>query len=142
LPRYFDDEESDAFILSGAEDLVPILININHQWKRHSFDSPLSEPGYTVWPYRPRIEGLFARIERWKEKTTGISNWRSISKDNITTVSGKPDDARIADPADPTRIKRRDLRSQSVPIEIATRHSSLGDDFGERFGRRFYRGSS
>src|SRR5208337_2137150 len=25
LPRYFDDEESDIFILSGAEDLVPVL---------------------------------------------------------------------------------------------------------------------
>ena len=35
---------------------------------------------------------------------TGISHWRSISKDNITTLYGKRDDARIADPADPTRI--------------------------------------
>src|SRR5712675_1817271 len=25
LPRYFDAEESDVFILSGAEDLVPVL---------------------------------------------------------------------------------------------------------------------
>jgi len=25
LPRYFDDEESDVFILSGAEDFVPVL---------------------------------------------------------------------------------------------------------------------
>src|SRR5271166_6388042 len=25
LPRYFDDEESDIFILSGTEDLVPVI---------------------------------------------------------------------------------------------------------------------
>ena len=51
-----------------------------------------------------RIEGFFARIERWTDKATGISHWRSISKDNITTLYGKRDDARIADPADPTRV--------------------------------------
>ena len=54
--------------------------------------------------YRPRIEGLFARIERWTDKATGISHWRSISKDNITTLYGNRDDARIADPIDPTRV--------------------------------------
>src|SRR5262249_19559596 len=52
----------------------------------------------------PRIEGLFARIERWTDMATGISHWRSISKYNITTLYGNRDDARIADPADPTRV--------------------------------------
>jgi hypothetical protein len=104
LPKYFDAEESDIFILSGAEDLVPVLVDHNGQWERRPFDSPASKPGYTVQPYRPRIEGLFARIERWTDKTTGVSHWRSISKDNITTVYGERDDARIADPADPTRV--------------------------------------
>jgi RHS repeat-associated protein len=104
LPKYFDAEESDIFILSGAEDLVPVLVNGNKGWERKLLDSPASEPGYTVQRYRPRIEGLFARIERWTDKTTGINHWRSISKDNITTFYGKRDDARIADPADPTRV--------------------------------------
>jgi RHS repeat-associated protein len=105
LPKYFDAEESDTFILSGAEDLVPVLVNNNNgKWERQSFDSPASEPGYTVQRYRPRIEGLFARIERWTEKETGISHWRSISRDNITSLYGKRDDARITDPADQTRV--------------------------------------
>ena len=104
LPRYYDAEESDIFILSGAKDLVPRLINANGKWNRQSFDSPASEPGYRIQPYRPRIEGLFARIERWTYKQTGISHWRSISKDNITTLYGKREDARVADPNDPTRI--------------------------------------
>jgi RHS repeat-associated protein len=104
LPQYLDSEESDIFILSGAEDLVPILVKGKDGWERQPFDSPASDPGYTVQPYRPRIEGLFARIERWTDKTTGISHWRSISKDNVTTLYGKRDDARIADPVDLTRV--------------------------------------
>ena len=51
--------------------------------------------------YRPRIEGLFARIERWTNLSTGELHWRSISKDNVTTLYGKENDARIFDPADP-----------------------------------------
>lgn len=42
LPRYQDAEESDVFLLSGSEDLVPLLIN----GKRHA-DSA-SVPGYTI----------------------------------------------------------------------------------------------
>ena len=62
LPRYRDDEESDVFILSGAEDLVPMLhLDSRGKW---IFDA-LERDGYHVKRYRPRIEGLFARIERW-----------------------------------------------------------------------------
>jgi hypothetical protein len=104
LPKYFDAEESDIFILSGAEDLVPVLIQGTEGWERQTFDSPASDPGYAVQRYQPRIEGLFARIERWTDKTTGLSHWRSISRDNITTLYGKSDDARVADLADPTRV--------------------------------------
>ena len=104
LPKYFDAEESDIFILSGAEDLVPVLVKDKDGWKRQPFDSPASNPGYTIQRYRPRIEGLFARIERWTDKTSGVSHWRSISKYNITTLYGTRDDARVTDPADPARI--------------------------------------
>ena len=104
LPKYLDAEESDIFILSGAEDLVPVLIQGKDGWERQTFDSPANGPGYIIQRYRPRIEGLFARIERWTDKTTGLSHWRSISTDNITTLYGKSDDARVADPADPTRV--------------------------------------
>jgi hypothetical protein len=48
LPKYFDSEESDIFILSGAEDLVPVLVNGTVGWERQPFDSPASEPGYGV----------------------------------------------------------------------------------------------
>jgi len=60
--------------------------------------------GYLVDVYRPRIEGLFARIERWIEKGSGQTHWRSISRDNITTLYGNRPDGRIADPRLPNRV--------------------------------------
>ncbi len=104
LPHYQDFGDPDISILSGVEDLVPVLADNNGQWVIQTVDSPATEPEYTIQSYRPRIEGLFARIERWTDKATGICRWRSISKDNVTTLYGTREDSRIADPADPTRI--------------------------------------
>ncbi|MET8093017.1 SpvB/TcaC N-terminal domain-containing protein [Micromonospora sp. NPDC005220] len=89
LPRYVDGAESDVFLLSGAEDLVPLL---NPDGTR--FQDP-GTPGYTVHRYRPRIEGLFAQIERWVA-ADGETHWRSISRDNVLTVYGATDDSRIS----------------------------------------------
>ena len=97
LPRYQDGEEdSDVFILSGAEDLVPML---TPEGKRFKDDTTF--PGFVIYRYRPRVEGLFARIERWTSTNTGEIHWRVISKDNITTLYGKENDARTFDPNDP-----------------------------------------
>src|SRR6185503_20716485 len=101
LPQYRDDEESDVFILSGSEDLVPVLVHSEGKWDRNPVDRTIGETVYKVQLYRPRIEGLFARIERWTNIKTGVIHWRSITKDNITTIYGKTDNSRIADPADP-----------------------------------------
>ena len=105
LPRYADADESDVFILSGAEDLVPILVENNGQWERDWRQRTIHGQTYIVRGYRPRIEGLFARIECWTHLLDPADTfWRSISKDNITTWYGKTGESRIADPADPTRI--------------------------------------
>lgn len=110
LPKYLD---SDVFILSGAEDLVPEFEkdaagNWIFENGRHKFaDKPrtVGDTTYTVRRYRPRIEGLFARIERWTNQTNPADVfWRSISRDNITTWYGKSAGSRIADPADTTRV--------------------------------------
>src|SRR2546426_2310286 len=59
LPQYRDAEESDVYILSGAEDLVPVLKQDDQgKWVWDEFE----RDGYKVKRYRPRIEGLFARI--------------------------------------------------------------------------------
>lgn len=99
LPQYHDAEESDVFILSGAEDLVPVLKPDGNR-----FVDTTTAPGYVIHRYRPRIEGLFARIERWTRQNDGDIHWRSISKDNTLTLYGKDSDTRIADPTDSSRV--------------------------------------
>ncbi len=101
LPRYLDGEDSDIFILAGAEDLVPTVRT----------DGTL-EPDVTVYRtryqirrYRPRIEGLFALIERWVEHDHPANTfWRTISRDNITTWYGRDEESRIFDPEHPSHI--------------------------------------
>ena len=107
VPQYRGAEDSDVFLLSGAEDLVPLLVqNAQGEWERESL--PLRTVNgitYRIGRYRPRIEGLFARVERWTN-TRDVTDvfWRSISKDNITTWYGKTPESRISDPANPSRI--------------------------------------
>jgi RHS repeat-associated protein len=103
LPQYLDggknQPDSDIYILSGAEDLVPVLTkDAQGNWTLQDANSP--DGDYHIRRYCPRIEGLFARIERWTNKTTGEIHWRSITRDNITTLYGKDNKSRIFDPAD------------------------------------------
>ena len=110
LPQYLDQEESDTFILPGAEDLVRQLnfvTNVTKEWipDLSPRTNVLGGKNYAVRCYRPRVEGLFARIERWINISDAQDTfWRSISKDNITTWYGKTPESRIADPADPTHV--------------------------------------
>ncbi len=111
LPRYNDTENSDVFIISGAEDLVPVLVEEAGQWHHESTPRTVDDVEYRIQVYRPRIEGLFARIEQWTNVQTGVTHWRSISRDNVTTVYGVDNNSRIFDPADhdpdhPRRIFR------------------------------------
>src|ERR1700704_1033492 len=61
LPQYFDAQESDVFMLSGAEDLVPVLIqDAQGKWEREKLPTrTVNHVSYRVDRYRPRIEGLF-----------------------------------------------------------------------------------
>src|SRR5262245_7520715 len=52
LPRY---DDRDTFVMSGAEDLVPLFPP----------EPPVRRGDFTITRYRPRTEGQFARIERW-----------------------------------------------------------------------------
>jgi RHS repeat-associated protein len=97
LPRYLDD--GDTFQISGTEDLVPVLDAAGDV-----LDDDTSSPDYVIRRYRPRVEGLFARIERWTHKATGDVHWRSLSSENVLSVFGKDDAHRIADPADTSRV--------------------------------------
>lgn len=122
LPKYQDADESDAFILSGAEDLVPILDGAGQILETE-------QEGYRIRSYRPRIEGLFARIERWTRITDGDTYWRSISKENLLTIYGKDSESRIADPFHPRHIfswlicETRDDKGNGVIYEYVAENS-------------------
>ena len=105
LPRYLDADESDVFLLSGAEDLVPHIDPATG--KRSVLHVRLASILHNVYRYRPRIEGLFALIERWTAVgPAGSTFWRTISRDNVTTWYGRNAESRIFDPTDPTDLSR------------------------------------
>ena len=102
LPRYADAAESDVFLLSGVEDLAPVLVeDANGAWIRQEVPP---RDGYRIVRYRPRIETLFSRIERWTRQSDGDTHWRTLSRNNITSFYGLNAESRIADPDDPGRV--------------------------------------
>ena len=92
IPRYRNDpssrQEGDTFILSGAEDLIPV-----------------SETG-GITRYRPRTEGLFARIEH--HATPETDHWEVRSKDGLVSVYGTP----FTSPDDPAAIANPENRAE------------------------------
>ncbi|PYP93667.1 MAG: toxin, partial [Candidatus Angelobacter sp. Gp1-AA117] len=104
LPQYQDQQESDVFLISDAEDLVPELVSEGAGWVRKDRIEAAGGQCFEVRCYRPRIEGLFARIEKWRSTATGETHWRSISRDNITSLYGRTPQSRIADPEAANRV--------------------------------------
>jgi len=100
LPEYFDASDSDTFILSGAEDLVPELEELTAgNWTK----KVIERDGLRIERFRPRTEGLFARIERRRDASGNVF-WVSIDRNNVTSIYGQSASARVADPSNPTRI--------------------------------------
>jgi RHS repeat-associated protein len=117
VPRYHDlagdPAELDTFILSGAEDLVPVA-------------SPA--PGLTR--FRPRTEGLFARIERLQGNRDDF--WRVSSKDGLVSLYGTPgaagnDPAVTADPAQRSKVFSWKLSQTSDPFGNRIEYQYLRD---------------
>jgi len=91
VPRYDDANQTDVFVLSGAEDLVPVGTS--------------SRDGETVVAYRPRVDHAFARIERHL-RGDGTQYWVAWTRDNVRSVYGYTAAAQIADPEHPQRVFR------------------------------------
>jgi len=96
LPLYHDLENSDTFILSGDEDLVPVCASNDD-----IIDTLVG--GNKIRTYMPRTEGLNAKIERIT-KPDGYVYWRVTSKDNIVSLYGFSASARVGDPENDKRI--------------------------------------
>jgi hypothetical protein len=109
IPRY--DDESDVFVLSGAEDLVPV------------------EQGDGKTHYQPRTEGLFARILHHRDADNDY--WEVRSKDGLTSLYGTPrPTGSAADWTDPAVIRDPD---PTKPHHIAAwKLTRTLDPFGNR----------
>jgi RHS repeat-associated protein len=107
VPHYSD--ATDTFLL-GSDDLVTAAA-------RDGAGTPLRDAaghlvpdeaiidGFRVRRFRQRIEGAFARIERWtRQADPSDIHWRLLTPDNVLSIFGATPDARITDPADPHRI--------------------------------------
>jgi YD repeat-containing protein len=114
LPQYLDDipdippEEQDIFILSGAEDLVPELnySTANGAWVASSPEiQTVNGVQYAVHQYRPRVENVIQRVERWTTTdSTRDTHWRTISGDNVTSIYGLESASRITNASDNSRV--------------------------------------
>ena len=110
VPRY--DEARDVFILSGAEDLVPV-----------------ERPSDTTTRYRPRTEGLFARILHHRD--TSDNYWEVRSKDGLVSLYGTPR-PNLEPPgwSDPSLIRDPDpLKQHHI---FAWKLTETRDPFGNR----------
>jgi RHS repeat-associated protein len=128
LPTY---DDSDTFVLSGAEDLVPSRTRIIDPVTNEAIwipEEPDAHPPFRVSRFRPRVETLFARIERWEHETTGEVHWRTTTRENVTSIYGASARTRLADPNDSSRVfewlleETRDRYGNHILYEYAADH--------------------
>jgi RHS repeat-associated protein len=106
LPRYLDNEDSDTYMMSGVEDLVPVLeLDGDGNWvKKKPLKRHVGAGVYDITTFRPRVEGAFLRIERWLDTTVGTTHWRVITPENVTSIFGDSNNSRIYDPTCPNHV--------------------------------------
>ncbi|GLH79784.1 hypothetical protein SSBR45G_46930 [Bradyrhizobium sp. SSBR45G] len=93
FPRY---DRSDLFCLNGGPALVPLPETPRTRM--------VGGKDYAVTTHRARSLVQDMRIEQWVAADASENFWRTIDSENRITIYGRSADARIADPADPTRI--------------------------------------
>jgi RHS repeat-associated protein len=101
LPRYEDEVDSDVFLMSGMEDLVPAWLE---DTPGHWIRDVASDGDAGARRYRPRIDEMSQRIEKITVAGEAGFFWKVTTGDNVSTIFGRTTGARIADPADPSRI--------------------------------------
>jgi hypothetical protein len=88
LPTY---AESDVFVLSGQEDLVPV-----HGGSEMKVEK-LSGAKFSVKTYRSRIESERLRVEQWTSyEDDSHVYWKTITADNTTKIFGSSSNSRIS----------------------------------------------
>ncbi|MBX0293215.1 hypothetical protein K3G63_22410 [Hymenobacter sp. HSC-4F20] len=104
IPQYADDQ--DVFLLSGLNELVPI------RWENLLGGAEGTTLLGTVAQYRPRTEGMFARIEHYRYHDNGPNYWQVRTTDGLISTYGEPELpvaaagnlAVLADPEHPAHV--------------------------------------
>jgi len=102
LPTYRDRSDADVFVLTGAEELTPALVESGGNWER----DVVTAGGEKRERFRPRVEvpAAFARIERRTDLTTFNVYWVVTTPANVKHVYGKSAGARVADPSNGAHV--------------------------------------
>lgn len=59
---------------------------------------------HVIGRYRQPWSGPFRYLERWRDKSTDVVHWRTVSVDGITTIYGRSRSTRIVDTNAPSRV--------------------------------------
>ncbi len=128
LPQYRDAHDSDTFVLSEAEDLVPFQAWTGSAWAEPTLgDVTEGSETFRRRRYRPRVEGGFARIERWTS-ATGSVHWRTWSAQNVRRIYGKDPTARVADPTNSSRVFAWYLEEELDEVGNLIRYAYVQED--------------
>lgn len=111
VPRYQDDDlflgpDGEVLVIAAGDD-NPVTVS--------TYGDLTLDQSYTVTRYLPRIESGFDRIERWQGKDDGNDFWLVHGSDGQLHCAGKSVAARVADPADASRIARWLLEESVTP---------------------------
>ena len=128
FPTYRDHSEEDVFVLVGVGELVPLKVQSEGQRERVRQQAELGSESFDVYPYRPRQESAFARIERWVSHDSGETHWRSMSGEGTTAVFGRTGNARVADPSAPRRVHQWLLETRYDDHGNAERHEYVAEN--------------
>jgi len=129
IPRYCDSEACDIFLISGADDLVPVL---NPDGSLYEDDKTL--PGYIINRYHPRTEGSYNRVERWRSHTAIEDvHWRVTSSDNVLSIYGSSEESRIFNPENKLQVfswllsETRDYKGNAILYQYL-KNNAIGLD--------------
>lgn len=81
LPKY---DGTDDYAFNGGTSLVPSLVRQGSEWKNRVDETP----EYWVYYYRPKVEELFVRFEKWIRKDNLTVHWKTITTNHIVSVFG------------------------------------------------------
>ncbi|KAK0651019.1 virulence plasmid 65kDa B protein-domain-containing protein, partial [Cercophora newfieldiana] len=105
IPKYSDNDETDVFLFTAVEDLVPKISDATGGQGKGPVWVERKDGQWTVREYLPRTEGGFSRIERWfKLGDPSATYWRTISAANVVSFYGRDSNSRVMDQQPTGRI--------------------------------------